>query len=82
MSGLTSEAQAFMAWLRSERQAWADIAADEEHTYRRLVATARRDQLDTVLLRAERVLPRIEAEAVDAARAVDDRLLDILESAA
>lgn len=75
-----STASDLLEWLRDERRCWAEQAdEDEQNTFVRLVAQARRDQLATVLARLERDLPVIESEAVEAAIAETDRLADVIE---
>ena len=75
-----STASDLLEWLRDERRRWAEQAdEDEQNTFVRLVAQARRDQLATVLARLERDLPVIESEAVEAAIAETDRLADVIE---
>lgn len=72
-----------LEWLRDERRRWAEQAdEDEQNTFVRLVAQARRDQLATVLARLERDLPSIEAEAVEADRVEALRLAGLLDAEA
>ena len=76
-----STASDLLEWLRDERRRWAEQAdEDEQNTFVRLVAQARRDQLATVLARLERDLPVIEAEAVEADRAEALRLAGLLDA--
>ena len=72
-----------LEWLRDERRRWAEQAdEDEQNTFVRLVAQARRDQLATVLARLERDLPVIESEAVEADRVEALRLAGLLDAEA
>jgi inorganic triphosphatase YgiF len=76
-------ARDLLEWLRDERRRWAEQAdEDEQNTFARLVAQARRDQLATVLARLERDLPVIESEAVEADRAEALRLAGLLDAEA
>lgn len=76
-------ARDLLEWLRDERRRWAEQAdEDEQNTFARLVAQARRDQLATVLARLERDLPVIEAEAVEADRVEALRLAGLLDAEA
>jgi DNA-binding transcriptional LysR family regulator len=78
-----STARDLLEWLRDERRCWAEQAdEDEQNTFVRLVAQARRDQLATVLARLERDLPVIESEAVEADRAEALRLAGLLDAEA
>lgn len=78
-----STASDLLEWLRDERRRWAEQAdEDEQNTFVRLVAQARRDQLATVLARLERDLPSIEAEAVEADRVEALRLAGLLDAEA
>lgn len=78
-----STASDLLEWLRDERRRWAEQAdEDEQNTFVRLVAQARRDQLATVLARLERDLPVIESEAVEADRAEALRLAGLLDAEA
>jgi hypothetical protein len=78
-----STASDLLEWLRDERRCWAEQAdEDEQNTFVRLVAQARRDQLATVLARLERDLPVIESEAVEADRAEALRLAGLLDAEA
>lgn len=78
-----STASDLLEWLRDERRRWAEQAdEDEQNTFVRLVAQARRDQLATVLARLERDLPVIEAEAVEADRVEALRLAGLLDAEA
>lgn len=76
-------ARDLLEWLRDERRRWAEQAdEDEQNTFVRLVAQARRDQLATVLARLERDLPVIESEAVEADRVEALRLAGLLDAEA
>lgn len=76
----TKAAAALLAWLRGERQFWADTAEDDTlNTFMRHAAVDRRDQLDMLLQRMPRELVAVEQEmGMRVAREVSrlDALLD------
>ncbi len=79
-SPTTQAAASLLAWVEAEAAHWNAVATDpdDQSSFLRHGARARRDQLDAVLARLRASLPTVEAEAVEADRANNDRLLSIL----
>lgn len=84
MSTTTPTASLLLATFEREAAYWNEVATDpdDQNSFLRHGARARRDQLDWAVAQLRTALPAIEAEAVEADRANNDRLLSILESAA
>lgn len=80
----TPAARALLDKVRKEAAEWDAVATDpdDQNSFLRHGARARRDQLDAVVAWLVVALPEVEREAVEADRADTDRLLSILDSAA
>lgn len=78
----TPTATLLLAQLQTEADSWDRVATDpdDQNSYLRNAARARRDQLDWVIAQVRTALPVIEEEAVEADRRNNDRLAAILES--
>lgn len=73
----TPAATTLLARLRSDREFWAERAADPDiHLASRVQGQARRDLLDSLLQMLPRELAAIEAEAVEEAMRVTSWLED------